>query len=162
MQIKNGFTLIEFLTTIALMIIIAFISISMVQHTLKQNRLTNEVNQIVNAIHYARSEAIKQNAIIILCQSSDQKTCSGAWNQGQVVLIKNKVLQVFPALNNQDQLIWKSSLAQNDALQFNADGFTNGQQGSFYFCPTDKNYAKRIVVEQSGRVRVTDDGVVCG
>jgi type IV fimbrial biogenesis protein FimT len=153
---SNAFTLIELLIAIALISILMLIAAPKIQHVVNQNRVIAGVNQIVAAINFARSEAIKRNEIVTFCPSADHKTCNGQWRDGQIVLAGENVLRIFQALPKQDSLTWRSSLGKNTMLQMSPTGFTAGQTGSFYYCPTDNRYAKRIIVEQTGRVRVVN------
>ena len=48
-----------------------------------------EVNQFVQAVHYARSEAIKRNGVVSSCPSLDGATCTAAtgWQAGWLVFV---------------------------------------------------------------------------
>jgi type IV fimbrial biogenesis protein FimT len=52
------------------------------------NRLSSYTNNFVASTQYARSEAIKSNAPVTMCASSDGATCaaSGTWAQGWIVM----------------------------------------------------------------------------
>jgi type IV fimbrial biogenesis protein FimT len=162
MKSTAAFSLIELLVTLAIVGIFLLLAISGFHTFVIKTRVTSQVNQFMSAIAYARSEAIMRGEVITLCKSVDHKTCGGQWRDGQIIInAKQQVLRVYQALPVGDQLLWFSNFKQNNFLQFSAAGFTNGQQGSFYYCPADKRYAKRIVVEQSGRVRVEDGANRC-
>ncbi len=60
----KGFTLIELLVTIALITILATVAIPSFQNMVIRNRLTTDFNQVLTAIHYARSEAAKKRGEI--------------------------------------------------------------------------------------------------
>ena len=151
---KQGFTLIELLAAIALASVLLLITIPAFQQVLAHNRATIEVNKIISALHYARSEAIQLNEIVIFCKSADAKQCGGNWEDGQIILANNRVLRVYPALPANTRLYLKGNFGNNDTIRWLPSGATAGQKGSIYYCPTDERYARRIVLEKTGRVRV--------
>lgn len=160
-KIHIGFSLIELLIVIVLLSILLLGGISLWREFVQHNRANATVHQITTALQFARSEAIKNNGLVIFCASQNQKTCDGPWQNGQIILIKNKILRIYSPLSNKDRLIWKSAFGKNDRLEFVSTGFTNGQSGSFWYCPNDLRFAKRIVVLQSGRTRVTEESSGC-
>lgn len=149
----RGFTLIELLITIAVVGILLVSGVPTMRHLILVNRATSQVDHIVAALQYARSEAIKLNVNVKYCGSSDHKTCDGAWSHGQIALAGNEVLRVFGALAHSDALTWDSSLNKDEYLEFSPLGTTNGQSGSFYYRQNQKDVAK-IVVNNAGRIRV--------
>lgn len=154
---KNlGFTLIELLSAITLTSILLLISIPAFQQVLAHNRATIEVNKIISALHYARSEAIQMNETIVFCKSTDGKQCGGNWGDGQIVVANNQVLRAYPALPANTQLYLKGNFGNNDSIRWLPSGATAGQKGSIYYCPVDERYGRRIVLEKTGRVRVED------
>lgn len=67
MQNKNGFTLIELLVTLALVAIFATIAAPSFNRIVQGSQLSAHANDLLTAISYARSEAIKRGTIISLC-----------------------------------------------------------------------------------------------
>jgi type IV fimbrial biogenesis protein FimT len=159
--LTKGFTLIELLVTTILLSILLLITIPAFQHIVAYNRATTAVNQIVTALNYARSEAIQRDVEITFCKSADHQTCGGNWQQGQIVVANHQVLRIYPALPANTQFYLKSNFSNNDAIRWLPNGATAGQNGSFYYCPPDMHYARRIVLEKTGRVRVEQNNVIC-
>src|SRR5689334_11720360 len=95
MQIKNGFSLIELLITLSIIIIISAIGISSITSFQKNSQAEMLKSQFLRAIQLTRNEAILRNEKIILCHSQDQKTCSGFWQDGFIVKSNATVLHVF-------------------------------------------------------------------
>lgn len=60
----QGFTLLEFLVVVAIMGITLAIGLPSFQSFINNNRLTSSANDMVTALNYARSEAIKQTQTI--------------------------------------------------------------------------------------------------
>lgn len=154
----RGFTLFELLFSIGIALILLVSAVPAYQQLIAHNKTMSVVNHITFGIHTARSAAIAQNQVVDFCGSQDRRHCDGEWSQGQVMLLDQtqEVLQRYDGLTKGDRLWWNSSLGYDDTLKFAPTGFTNGQRGSFYYCPQRKpeKYGAKIIVSESGRVRV--------
>jgi type IV fimbrial biogenesis protein FimT len=86
-RLVRGFTLIELMITITIMAVLLVVVAPSFQSAMLSNRLASYANDWVAAAQVARGEAIKRNAAVTLCRSSDQSTCatSGSWQQGWVL-----------------------------------------------------------------------------
>lgn len=60
----KGFTLIELLVTLAIIAVVATIGLPTFTQTVKNSRLTTNVNTLVTSFNFARSEAIKRGGCI--------------------------------------------------------------------------------------------------
>jgi type IV fimbrial biogenesis protein FimT len=159
MKNVSAFTLIELLIAISIMAILLLISIPSVYDLVVSNRTTAEVNNIISALQFARNEAIRNGVPVKFCKSINHKTCGGNWQDGQIVINEsnNEIFRVFLALPKGDNLTWNSSLGKEDYIEFSAIGSTNGQHGTFSYCPNgEKKYARAIIISQAGRIRVAD------
>lgn len=78
MRGNNGFTLLELMITVIILSIVVTIAVPSFLSLLQTNRLAGQVNQLVGAIHAARTEAIKMNRNVVFCHSSDGVACSAA------------------------------------------------------------------------------------
>lgn len=152
----NGFTTIELLVTISIVSILLLISVPCMTCLINSNKAAATTNNIVTALQFARSEAIKNKINVKYCKSSDHKTCGGKWEDGQIVIDENgKLLRIFAALNYHDKLIWNSSFNKDDYIEFTSVGFTNGQTGSFIYTPSgQEKYSRSITVSQTGRIKI--------
>lgn len=72
----SGFSLIELMVTVAVLAITMAIAIPSFASIVNNNRLASEANALVGAIQYARSEAVRLNQRVALCQSANQTSCS--------------------------------------------------------------------------------------
>jgi type IV fimbrial biogenesis protein FimT len=97
----RGFTLIELMVTISIMAILLMIAVPSFQNATLGSKLSSFANSLVSSAHLARSEAIKRNATVALCASSDGASCatSGGWEQGWIVrAVDGTVIQRQQAL----------------------------------------------------------------
>jgi len=157
-----AFSLLELMIVLVVTTVLAIVAIPTAQHLLMDSRQTKQVNQLITAINFARSEAIKKEATVTLCSSADGKRCGGQWRDGQLVKIagSDTILAVFDALPPGDHLIWRSSFGWNNELKMAATGFADGQNGRFIYCPAKQaeQYGREIIVNHAGRARVSLSG----
>lgn len=97
---QTGFTLIEMMVTIAVMAILLAIAVPSFTNATLGSKLSSYANSFVASAHLARSEAIKRNAAVTLCASTDGASCAttGGWQQGWIVLSGTTVIQRQQAL----------------------------------------------------------------
>lgn len=153
-----GFTLLEMLLVLAILSAVSWAVIPFLNDQLRENRAELFLRRLTMAIFMTRSEAMQRGTPLQFCGSSDQKTCDGRWQDGQIIAVRSsgQVVQYYQALPTGYRLIWRSSFGRNEGLIFTAEGFTHGQQGTFYYCPPRRyeQHARGLVVLRSGRVRV--------
>jgi type IV fimbrial biogenesis protein FimT len=166
MQIKNGYSLFELLITIAILAALLFIAIPGWQAMMAQSRTTVVVNQLREAIYLARSEAQKRGMTVTFCKSADKATCSGTWADGQIIFLDGNnngqvrspkdIVRVFDRLSAGSSLVWKGRIGSENYLQIKSSTVTEVPNGSFFYCPADRNsvYARRIWVSGTGRIHV--------
>jgi type IV fimbrial biogenesis protein FimT len=67
------------------------------------------------------------------------------------------LLRVYGALTTQDKLTWAHR--RKNYLQILPSGYLKGQNGTFLYCPADKDtrYARAIIISQTGRIRLSSD-----
>lgn len=151
-----GYTILELSITLAIALILILASSQTWHHIAIKTRVSTQIATLKTALQLARSEAIRFNLPIIVCPSQNQQTCGGAWRDGYIITTTaQQVLHTFAPTPTADQLFWRSSLGQNDAITFAPSGTTGGQQGSFYYCPYNHSkFARAIIIKQTGRIRI--------
>ena len=63
---QDGFTLLELLVTLTVVAIVTTLAVPAFEETLARSKMTSNVNLMVGAINYARSEAIKLGAEVVV------------------------------------------------------------------------------------------------
>jgi type IV fimbrial biogenesis protein FimT len=126
---------------------------------------TREVNQFVQALYLARSEAIKRNGVVSLCPTDggDQCAPTGApWQRGWIVFVNRD--RDSPAVRDAGEDLLRiyapwdrgAVTANRDTLSFRPFGQV-GVTATFTFCDDRGPPAARaVIVSQAGRPRVSD------
>ena len=89
MKKNTGFTLTELMVTLVIVGILVVAGGPLLSTTLQGGQMVASTNELVSAMHIARSEAIKLNRKVTMCVSRDGTTClaSNKWQQGWIVFV---------------------------------------------------------------------------
>jgi type IV fimbrial biogenesis protein FimT len=84
---NTGYTLLELMVTVTIAGILMGVAVPSFTSIIDSNRLTTYANDLVTALNYARSEAIKRNLRVSLCKSINSVSCTtiNNWSQGWVI-----------------------------------------------------------------------------
>ncbi|MBA4287215.1 MAG: hypothetical protein C0434_16990 [Xanthomonadaceae bacterium] len=141
---QRGFTLIEMLTTVAVVAVTTSVGVPALNGFVVGNRAATQVNTLIGALNYARSEAVSSARAVSLCpyledaeaaDPADRYRCSNAtaWGQGWIVFRAvvdeagnatgaREVLRVFGPLAAGDALTGTVSSVTYLPTGFLADG----------------------------------------
>jgi type IV fimbrial biogenesis protein FimT len=114
MRKESGFTLMELLVTIAVAGVLAAVAVPSFFSVVNTNKLAAQSNELLTAIQYARSEAIRSNAKVTFCgaasaTAAEDDDCSSGEQPFWVVIGKaagggQEQLRVFA-------VVWRRSLS---------------------------------------------------
>jgi type IV fimbrial biogenesis protein FimT len=151
-----GLTLLECIIVMALSCILLFSAIIAYQSFVCKNQLLSLVNQFTDALLFARDEAITLQTTVTFCPKNKDEKCGFDWEKGQLILNSKKIIRELPATPIIYHVYFSGTLGESTVLRWRADGFTRGQQGSFYFCDLKKHPAAsaQIIILRTGRLRV--------
>lgn len=167
----RGFTLIELLITAAISGLLLMVAIPFSSRLIASLQLTSASNVFVSGLHEARSEAIKRNARVVLCKTSDGIFCAsaGGWEQGWMIFhdannnsVRENTEQIvhrelaLPAslkLTGNLSLASYVSFASTGATKLVSGGF---QAGTLTLCRQSLSVseARQIILNAAGRPRV--------
>jgi type IV fimbrial biogenesis protein FimT len=162
---QQGFSLIELLMAITVLGILLSFAIPSYKSSMLSAQLRSASNALVSSANFARSEALKRNAVVTLCVSATGTSCgTGNWQQGWMVgcrtsdnIVCNSagsqwlVFSREKALPSSIKVTAASSLA---SLSFQPNGL-GVTSTSFNVCrSTGGNQERVITISAVGRITV--------
>ena len=85
----SGYTLMELMVTITIAGVLLSIAIPNFTSVISSNRLTTYANELVTALNFARSEAIKRGQYVVVSKTGTN------WEDGWNVFVDNDVSNAF-------------------------------------------------------------------
>ena len=162
----NGLTMIELMITLAIAGILIASAAPSFRTSIQNNRMVTQINELQTSLNLARSEAIKRNDNVTVCQSSNGTGCTGGnWEDGWIIFVDedfqgdvdagvDEILRVDGVISGDNTL----TFSQTEVI-YARDGFARpGSAGTFTLCDTRGTaFAKGLVVGVSGRPRLSID-----
>lgn len=163
----GGFTLIELMVGVSVLAILLAVGIPSFSAIMRNNRIASGANNLVGALNFARSEAIKRGDPVTVCPSTNGTSCDNttAWAGGLIAFRDaagtsgtfdpgDLLLQVWPAVEGGLTLT-----SSRNFIQYTSNGMpnplpstANPESFSLQKPGCTGNYARRITVTVSGRV----------
>ena len=144
---KNGFTLLELLITLAIIGIVAAVGFPSLSQIIKNNRVSASVNSFIGTLSYARSEAIKRGTTITV--NATNAETSNEWGAGWNIADGATVLKTFSDLGG-STLDSTNGLSQ---ITFNSRGFL-ASADNLSLCNDEGDNCTSIIVFATGNARV--------
>lgn len=158
---QRGFTLLELMTAITVLGVLLGLAIPSFRDIIRNNRVTTQTNDLVSALNYARSEALKRSNPVTACSSTNGTTCAGVnnWSTGWIVFTDinangtldgaDERLQQWPATTGGITL----NSTTRAYVRYASTGMSSGSETFSLLKPgCVGNYARQITVSTTGRI----------
>ena len=153
---RGGFTMIELIVTMSVVAILTAIAIPSFVAISQGERRIAEVNDMVLALNYARSEAVKQNS-----PTGVSVTANGSWAGGWNVCCSSTGTSVntLPAIDSRSTLSANLAGTAPVAVTFDSSGAQSPSTGTvlFTFCDS-RGAASATAVEVNPRGHIQSGG----
>lgn len=174
--VNRGFTLVELLVTIAIAAILLKLAVPGMQGFMESSAINKHVTTFMADLRYARSEAIRNNAKVVMCRSVNSEaatpTCtttnpSNVWANGWLVFVdrngnntyqsSDTLLRVQGAFSDSGGIGPGASTI--DFLRFGSTGILEVGMSSFVFNPVSLTGSRQklVCISKQGRARVLAD-----
>jgi len=159
----SGFTLIEALISLTIIAILAAISLPAARDFISHTQEELLQKQLIHVIQLAKHEAIAMHAPVGLCQSDNQSTCSGSWEQGQLIFLdetadgivhsRQQIISVMQMSVQHGRIKWRSFPRYRQYLLFSPMQWMENENGTFWHCHADKS-VWAMTVSKTGRTQI--------
>ena len=164
-----GASLLELLVAVAVIGALAGASLPFFADLAADLRAASRMNALLGAVRTARHLAISRNVAVTLCPGQGPRCLrANQWHQGATVFVDADrdrrvdagefVALRLPRMNQGERIRWRA-FKNRSYLLIRASGLTDWQNGSFQYCPADRNprFARQIILNAQGRARRAPD-----
>lgn len=166
---ERGFTLVELLVVLAVGAILLAIAIPSYAFLVNSSRLAAVTNDLVTALHLARSEAIKRGMRVTVCKTSNAMVgtpvcdTAASWQQGWLVFVDGGTKGVIDSgdtlLRVQDSLSAAVTITTSNFSSFvsylpsgKSQGPNELANGALRVCMAGTR--RDIIINNTGRIRL--------
>lgn len=162
-----GFTIIEVLVSLAILLSLIAIGVPNLNNYLIETRVDNEMFTLHRLLLITRNTALTSNGNVTLCPINAQSICTGEWHRELSVFTDANNNKIYEPALNEKIIAVKSAIKTGDKLQYGttrvgltyaATGHLSGwgQNATFSYCPANHSDKSRgIIVAVSGRSYVS-------
>ena len=162
---------------IAVLAILISLAVPSFSRFVQNNRLAGQTNEMVAALQFARSEALKRGSWAELCASADQSSCGGSMGDGWIVHVDPASLEDTSPNDETNPLrVWSSpgdgltfsTVAQNSARFMPSGCFDHDKDGKTCSADLSTGDERLFVIEedpdidgvQPRQIRISETGRV--
>jgi type IV fimbrial biogenesis protein FimT len=169
----SGFTMMELVMTMAIVVILGTIAIPGFKFVTSSNRISTEVNGLLGDIQLARSQAVKEGLPVTICTSTSGTGCTSTdWHLGWIVFLdtnNNKavdageaVIRTQPAFGGTDTFV--ATPGAFHALTFNRMGYAptgvpNAVNITLHDSTSNTNWTRCVAINPIGSTVTEKFGV---
>lgn len=162
----RGFSLIEMLVVVTILVIILLFTHHNMSHWHKNQNANRVTAELIDLVHFSRAYAITAKRPLTMCGSNDAQHCTHDWaigvllfedsNRNGITENNDKLIKSIP-LNTHSLLSWKGFSGKR--MVFENSGITAASNGTFTYCELDKTplYSRQVIVSRGGRARPSQD-----
>lgn len=176
---EEGLTLIETLVVIALTAILLGLAVPSMRAFIERNKVAESVNQFVGSVNFARAEAIKRGARIVMCRSENAESSAATpscatgsgdsgWASGWIVFVEFGTNDQYTPgsgdvlLRTQGPLLSNGTIlliGASSKITFTANGLGLSRPMEFNFMPPSQSpdQQRTVCVSKQGRLRLIKD-----
>lgn len=170
LRAQAGFTLIELMVVMVLVAILIAIATPSLRALQVRNSIRSLVNDYTLSVYFAKTEAVRQNAAVTICPSTNGTGCTNsALESGWVVFVGLPAAVNPPIL--QDTLprnLVRTAFSDNALASRALTFLPNGQPSANFagntvrVCPTSNDFdslSREVVMNRAARINVVTPGV---
>ena len=164
--ICGGLTLVELVTTLAVVTIGMTIAVPGILKLSSGSALTTETNLLIGNLHLARSEAIKRGLDVYLCTTDNGNSCVSTieWSQGYMVFVDTDsdgsrdrdepLLSLETPESDRVRIRSSTSKYGRKKIRYQPTGMARGFTATFTLCDKHGSVAPRaVIISGTGRPR---------
>ncbi|WP_279512678.1 GspH/FimT family pseudopilin [Luteimonas aestuarii] len=144
---ETGFTLIELMVTVAVVGILAMVAVPAMTSLVNGNRLAGMTGEVTSSLQLARSEAIRRNARVTICGSTDGTTCGGGgdWSRW-IVTGRDNTTGVVEVIRDNAAPGSVQISGPAGGIEFRPSGLIDGEEQLTVCVPTDSPEQNQRVI----------------
>ena len=160
----RGFTLIEFMLALAVTAVLVTLAMPSIRDFLQRQRIVAAANDLVAHINLARTYAVTEREIAVVCPSRDGVACNAGnrWDRGWIVFLdperdgvpnrRSDILRVGSRLEH-----LHADSGGRTRIRYLPSGMAFGTNQTIKLCdPEESSRSRAVIVSNPGRPRVDD------
>jgi type IV fimbrial biogenesis protein FimT len=165
MRSNPGFTLVELMIAIAIVVILSTLAVPSFARLQRDNARTAAVNEFFHSLFLARSEAVKRGLVVSVCRSRNGRRCANTagarWEDGYVVFV-NRDRDEPAQIDSGEEVLhvvgpWKGGRITSNRPTYSFRPYSQGVvNGTIVFCDDrGPDHARAIIISHTGRPRIS-------